>query len=127
MKCELKNVLAILEGAVLEGNPSISVSGLTHDSRKMRPGWLFVAIPGETSDGHDYIEQAIASGAAAVLAEHPVGPGIAGVPRIQVDDTRRVLGTVASLIYGRPASRMVVVGITGTNGKTTLTFLLESG
>ena len=126
MKCELKNVLAILEGAVLEGDPFISVSGLTHDSRKVRPGWLFVAIPGETSDGHDYIEQAIASGAAAVLAEHPVGPGIAGVPRIQVDDTRRVLGRVASLIYGRPASRMVVVGITGTNGKTTLTFLLES-
>lgn len=126
MNIQLRDILEVLEDVTHAGDESTPVSGLTHDSRQVRPGFLFVAVPGETSDGHDYIPQAIEAGATAVLAQQLPLVQPSKVPWLTVRDTRAVLGKVASVVYGRPTSKMTLVGITGTNGKTTLTFLLEA-
>jgi UDP-N-acetylmuramoyl-L-alanyl-D-glutamate--2,6-diaminopimelate ligase len=122
----LKEILAILPNPILDGDPSVQISGASHDSRKIQAGWLFVAMAGENSDGHDFIPQAIQAGASAVIAERPRAQEFESVPWIRVPDSRSVLGPVAALLNGFPTTRMVLVGITGTNGKTTLTFLLEA-
>ena len=122
----LKEILAVLKNPILDGDPSVEISGVSHDSRKMRLGWLFVAMSGEHSDGHDFIVQAIQAGASAVMAEKPRPQIFGQVPWIRVADSRSALGPVAALLNGRPTTKMVLVGITGTNGKTTLTFLMEA-
>lgn len=126
MTVGLKEILAVLENPMLDGDSSVEISGASYDSRKMRPGWLFVAMAGENSDGHDFIAQAIHAGASAVIAEKPRAERFGPVPWIRVPDSRSALGPVAALLNGRPTTKMVLVGITGTNGKTTLTFLLEA-
>lgn len=126
MTTRFRDILTVLDNAEVHGDPSISVCGVTHDSRNVEPGSLFVAIPGDTSDGHDYLEHAVRKGATALLVQRPPQPGMEEIPWILVHDTRSVLGRVTALVYGRPTSAMALVGITGTNGKTTLTFLLES-
>lgn len=126
MTVGLKEILAVLENPMLDGDPSVEISGLSHDSRKIRPGWLFVAMAGENSDGHDFIAQAIHAGASAVIAEKQRAERFEPVPWIRVPDSRSALGPVAALLNGRPTTKMVLVGITGTNGKTTLTFLMEA-
>lgn len=123
----LREILAVLDQPAVEGNLSAVVTGVTHDSRAVKPGWLFVAMPGEKTDGHDFIDEAVAAGAGAVLAQRPrFGKSEAAIPWITVPDTRRMLGPVAAVVYGRPTTKMVLVGITGTNGKTSLTYLLEA-
>ena len=98
-----------------------TVSGLTADSRLVRPGSLFVAVPGEHVDGHDFVAAAAASGAVAALVEHPVG----GVPLAQlvVDRSRAALASAAGWWYGDPSRELGIIGITGTDGKTTTSFL----
>jgi UDP-N-acetylmuramoyl-L-alanyl-D-glutamate--2,6-diaminopimelate ligase len=123
----LRQILAVLDDPTLDGNLSAVVTGVTHDSRAVKPGWIFVAMPGEKADGHDFIHMAVAAGAGAVIAQRPrSGESDSSVPWITVFDTRKVLGPVAAVVYGSPSTKMVLVGITGTNGKTSLTFLLES-
>jgi len=126
LSVEVKDILVVLENPSLEGNASVSVTGVTHDSRKILPGWMFVAIPGESSDGHDFIEKAVQRGAVAVVARKPRPAGLKNVAWIKVSDTRQALGRIAAVVYGEPTTEMALVGITGTNGKTTLTFLLEA-
>lgn len=104
----------------LEGSPKARIGGVTHDSRRVRPGDLFAAVTGFETDGHRFVGQAVAKGAAAVLVER-AGPW--PVPAIVVDDVRAALGAVSNAIYGDPTRRMTVVGITGTNGKTTTSFM----
>jgi len=105
-----------------------AIRSITSDSRQAGPGSLFVAVPGLTVDGHDYLEAAVKKGCAAVL----VGKGRcrgwkhAKVVCLEVADTPKALGQAAAGFHGHPARRMVMVGITGTNGKTTTTYLLES-
>ncbi len=99
----------------------IAIRGVTHDSREIRPGTLFVAIPGAHVDGHDFVAAAADAGAAAAVVGHPV-PG-AGLPQVVVDDPRRVLATAAAWWYGDPSQALAVVGITGTDGKTTTSSL----
>jgi UDP-N-acetylmuramoyl-L-alanyl-D-glutamate--2,6-diaminopimelate ligase len=94
---------------------------VTHDSRAVRPGGLFVAIPGERVDGHDFAPRAVAAGAAALLVERPI-PEVA-VPQLVVDRARPALATAAAWWYGDPSRRLTVVGITGTDGKTTTAYL----
>ncbi len=122
----LKDILSVLDGPVSAGDLSVRVQGVTHDSREVRPGSLFVAMPGENSDGHDFVGRAVAAGAAAVLAQKPRTSEYGNLPWIVVPDTRKALGPVAAMVYGRPTSKLTLVGVTGTNGKTTLTFLLEA-
>ena len=103
------------------GLAEVRVRGVTHDSRLVRPGSLFVAIPGLHVDGHDFVARAEAAGAAAVLVERPVD-GVA-VPQLVVDRTQRALASAAAWWYGDPSRELAVVGVTGTDGKTTTAFL----
>lgn len=116
--------LASLEGVTqLIGDESVMVSGVCSDSRRVEPGDLFAALRGRSFDGATYVAQATERGAQAVLSERPLS---CGVPVLQVDDVRRRLGAIAHHVYGAPTEALRTVGVTGTNGKTTVTHLLES-
>lgn len=107
----------------------VPVTGVTHDSRQVRPGDLYAALPGARFHGADFCAQAAAAGAAAVLAS-PDGAERAlatGLPVLVVDDPRASLGTVAGWVYGQPTDRLRTIGITGTNGKTTCAYFVEAG
>jgi UDP-N-acetylmuramoyl-L-alanyl-D-glutamate--2,6-diaminopimelate ligase len=106
-----------------------SVSGVTHDSRRVQPGDLYAALPGSRYHGARFAAQAAAAGAVAVLTD-PTGREAAvrsGLPVLVVTDPRARLGEVAAWIYGQPSDRLLLIGVTGTSGKTTTTYLLESG
>ncbi|HKY19592.1 MAG TPA: UDP-N-acetylmuramoyl-L-alanyl-D-glutamate--2,6-diaminopimelate ligase [Vicinamibacterales bacterium] len=108
-----------------EALPNVEVDGLDYDSRQVRPGAVFVALKGLKATGADFAADAIARGAIAVVAEQPsVAPGT--VPWIEVTDARAALATLAAEYYGHPSRSMSVVGITGTNGKTTTAYLLRA-
>jgi UDP-N-acetylmuramoyl-L-alanyl-D-glutamate--2,6-diaminopimelate ligase len=106
------------------GDMHVDVSGIAFDSRKVQPGFLFVAVKGTAVDGHDFIDKAIASGAAAILAERLPDSLSDSVVYITVKDTAQALGIVSSNFYGNPSEKLKLVGVTGTNGKTTTATLL---
>ncbi len=101
------------------------VLDIAYDSRKVKPGSLFVAVRGFQSDGHQFIPQAVERGAAAVVAEHETGAA-AGIQQFIVKDSRRALALLSDAFYGHPSKRLALIGITGTNGKTTTTYLVRS-
>jgi UDP-N-acetylmuramoyl-L-alanyl-D-glutamate--2,6-diaminopimelate ligase len=105
----------------VSGLPVGEVSGLAYDSRVSGPGTLFFAVPGVHVDGHDFVAEAVDGGAIAAVVEREL-PGIA-IPQLIVDRTRRALADAADAWFGRPSERLVVIGITGTDGKTTASFL----
>jgi UDP-N-acetylmuramyl-tripeptide synthetase len=104
--------------------PDCEVRAVSDDSRQIGPGDVFVAVRGLTVDGHDFAPVAVRRGAAALVVDHAL-PELA-VPQVVCPDTARALGWLVARAAGRPADRMVLVGVTGTNGKTTTTYLLES-
>jgi UDP-N-acetylmuramoyl-L-alanyl-D-glutamate--2,6-diaminopimelate ligase len=109
--------------------PARGVSGVTHDSRQVRQGDLYAALPGSRQHGARFCAQAAAAGATAVLTD-PAGKELAirsGLPVFVVSDPRSRLGEVASWVYGQPSQKLTLIGVTGTSGKTTTTYLLESG
>lgn len=113
--------------------PSVEVTSVACDSRKVQAGSLFVAIRGEQADGNKFVGDALARGAAAIVSEEPRPASVqrpaasaAGVPWVQVAASRRALARIAANFYGRPADSLALVGITGTNGKTTTSFLMDS-
>ena len=110
-------------GASVLGEEGIRVAGVSHDSRTVRAGDLFVALRGGAVDGHDYIGEAVCRGAVAVICERPVNHG---VPQIVVPDGRRALRRAAAEVYGHPSASLRLVGVTGTNGKTTVMHMIES-
>ena len=117
----------LLEGAeVLSQSGDPRISGIEYDSRRIRPGSVFVAMKGETSDGNRFIDQAIADGAVAIVTDSPVEPPRANVAWAQVMHGRRALARLSANFYKRPAERIANTGITGTNGKSTTAFLLEA-
>jgi len=102
---------------------------MTHDSRLVASGHLFACVRGEHHDGHTFAAAAVAAGATALLVDHVVDvttPAGAPVPQLVVDDTRRAMGPVAAALHGHPSQALTVVGITGTNGKTTTSALLAA-
>jgi UDP-N-acetylmuramoyl-L-alanyl-D-glutamate--2,6-diaminopimelate ligase len=118
--------LAAAVGARLDGDPAVEVSSATHDSRRVRPGGLFCCVRGAVADGHDHAADAIGSGAVALLCDHePTGTGDA-VTRLFVDDVRAAMGPAAASVYGHPADHLEVIGVTGTNGKTTVVTMLAA-
>jgi len=121
----LDKLISGIETLVLAGERSVEVTHLCYDSRQARPGSLFAAVPGEHVDGHNFIPQAVAAGAVAILSERPPQPGVQAT-WLQAGSVRRSLARVAAAFYGHPARTLKLVGITGTNGKTTTSFLLES-
>ena len=110
---------------VIEGPVDVEVADVDIDSRRVKPGHLFVAIPGTQTDGHQYIAKAIEQGAVAVLCEHiPDGVDASKATFVIVDSTEAAVGPVATAFQGFPAERLKLVGVTGTNGKTTIATLL---
>src|SRR5919201_5863951 len=101
----------------------VEVSGLAYDNRAVVPGTLFFCVPGFTRDGHDFAPDAVARGAAALVVQRPLG---LGVPEVLVDDVRAAMAEAAGRFHGDPTRTLRVVGITGTNGKTTTAFLVRS-
>ncbi len=99
------------------------ISGATHDSRQVQPGWLFACVPGASSDGHDFADAALSAGASVVLVDHPLE--VAG-PQLVVPDVRSAMAAAAVAIHHDPSSNLNVLGVTGTAGKTTVTQLLET-
>jgi UDP-N-acetylmuramoyl-L-alanyl-D-glutamate--2,6-diaminopimelate ligase len=124
----LADILKVIETLEIWGNPDIKVKGVSHDSRKVMQDYAFVAITGDKSDGHDFVAKAVERGANVVIAQKlpPRDFDFSKCVWVRVENSRQCLGPLSSWVYGRPSENMKVVAITGTNGKTTTTFLLES-
>ncbi|HLX83992.1 MAG TPA: UDP-N-acetylmuramoyl-L-alanyl-D-glutamate--2,6-diaminopimelate ligase [Terriglobales bacterium] len=117
----------LLQGAeVLSQSGNAAITGVEYDSRRVRPGTLFVAMKGESSDGNRFIDQAIASGAVAIVTDSATEAPRPGVAWAQVVHGRRALARLSANFYKRPGERIANTGITGTNGKSTTAFLIES-
>src|ERR687891_2623550 len=110
-------------GDAARAPPPVEVTALAYDNRLVAPGTLFFCVPGFTRDGHEFAPDAVARGAAALVVARPLG---LGVPEVVVHDVRAAMATAAARRYGDPTARLPVVGITGTNGKTTTAFLVRS-
>jgi len=121
------NFLQLLTGAEVlsqRGNPN--VNGLEYDSRRVKPGDVFIAMRGESSNGNKFIEKAIAAGAVAIVTDSPTEKTLENVAWAQVSHGRRALARLSANLYQHPAERLPITGVTGTNGKSTTAFLLES-
>ncbi|MGM9692420.1 MAG: UDP-N-acetylmuramoyl-L-alanyl-D-glutamate--2,6-diaminopimelate ligase [Alloprevotella sp.] len=122
---KLSEILAKANAAEVRGNLELDITGVQIDSRQVQPGNLFVAVKGTQADGHAFIPKAIENGAAAVLQSDPLPQDAPeGVTFVRVADTEEAVGRVATAFYGDPTSRLKLVGVTGTNGKTTIATLL---
>jgi UDP-N-acetylmuramoyl-L-alanyl-D-glutamate--2,6-diaminopimelate ligase len=122
------NLSAVLEGLPVISGPAgadIEITGVSYASSSVEPGHLFAALKGELHDGIDFVPEAAARGSAAILADRPRPEGF-DQPWVRVFDARESLALAAANFYGHPSHRMKVIGITGTKGKTTTTFILES-
>jgi UDP-N-acetylmuramoyl-L-alanyl-D-glutamate--2,6-diaminopimelate ligase len=125
MALRLSELAALLPAAAQLGLEDPLVSSITHDSRKVKPGDVFLCVPGQKSDGHDFLADAARRGAAAAIVEHADGLGVA-IPLLVVPSTRAVMGPLAAAVYDYPSRAFRLVGITGTNGKTTTSLLVEA-
>ena len=121
---ELKKLLRDIAPISIVGNDAVEISDVNIDSRRIGEGHLFIAIKGTQVDGHRYIGKAIAAGASAILCEDMPEETVAGVVYVRVASTERAAGVVATLFYGEPSKKVKLVGVTGTNGKTTIATLL---
>ncbi len=117
------DVAARIDGARVVGSGDVVLAGVVHDSRRASTGDLFVAIVGFRTDGHDHVPAAIEAGAAAAVVERELA---IDVPQIVVPDARAALAVASAAVYGDPSAELAVVGITGTNGKTTVSYMVES-
>ena len=114
----------VTDGADTAQPASVELAGITADSREVAPGWLFVAVPGVTVDGHRFITKAVEAGAAAVVCEHMPEQTVPEVTYVTVASCAEALGKLASQWYGNPSRELCLVGVTGTNGKTTTATLI---
>ena len=122
---KLSDILKKVKVLESQGDLQLEISGVNMDSRQVKPGDLFVAVKGTQADGHQYIPKALELEAKAVLVCEPIPAEIpAGVTYVRVDDTEDAVGKVATQFYGDPTTRLKLVGVTGTNGKTTIATLL---
>jgi len=122
---KLSEIIAEVGGTVITGDTGTDIRGIVFDSRQAGPGSLFVAVRGTAADGHDFIGQAIGAGATAVVAEEAPSEPDDKVTWIRVESSRRALGLMASAFYDHPSRELYLIGITGTNGKTTIATLLH--
>ncbi|WP_410514517.1 UDP-N-acetylmuramoyl-L-alanyl-D-glutamate--2,6-diaminopimelate ligase [Paenibacillus sp. BR2-3] len=106
----------------LYGDGDVEISDVQTDSRRVKPGDLFICLPGHTVDGHEYAPQAAAKGATAIVCERKLDIDL---PQVIVDDSRFAMSVISNAFFGSPSSRMRMIGVTGTNGKTTTTYLIE--
>ena len=121
---KLSELISKLKVTRAEGPADVDITGVDIDSRRVASGHLFVAIRGTQTDGHQYIAKAIELGAAAILCEELPDKLADGVAYVQVPSTEAAVGIVATIFHGCPSEHMKLVGVTGTNGKTTIATLL---
>ncbi len=119
----LDDLAAVVGADLRPASSDADVSGVEFDSREVTPGDLFACVPGGSFDGHDYADAAVTAGAVAVLCERPLD---VTVPQLVVASVREAIGPVARAVYGSPDDAMDIIGVTGTNGKTTTTIMVES-
>src|SRR6266540_762873 len=122
---QLRQLVQQLPSASVEGTLDREVVGLAYDSRRVTPGVVFIAIPGQNTDGHEYIGAALDRGAAAVICER-AGMLPPRATRIRVPDVREAMACVARSYYEHPSAKLKVLGVTGTNGKTTVAFMIRT-
>ncbi len=122
---DLKQLLEGLDYKRMQGNVQMRITELVYDSRKASPGCLFVCLKGAVSDGHSFLPEVIGAGAAAVVvSEDVLAPE--GVTVIRTKDTRYALAVLSAAYFDHPAKKLKVIGITGTKGKTTTTYMVKS-
>ncbi|KHF33104.1 UDP-N-acetylmuramoyl-L-alanyl-D-glutamate--L-lysine ligase [Paenibacillus sp. P1XP2] len=119
---KLNELASTLTIAKIKGSGDITITGLQTDSRKVAPGDVFICLPGHTVDGHDYAGQAAEKGASALVVERELDIDL---PQVIVKDCRYAMAVMADAFFGSPSSHMKMIGVTGTNGKTTTTYLIE--
>src|SRR3989442_433210 len=124
MPMQLKHLVDELSAVKVEGPLDREITGISYDSRRVTPGMVFVAIPGQKTDGHEFISTAIDRGATAVICEKN-GLVSQRVTRIRVADAREALARAAAAYYQYPSKKLRVIGVTGTNGKTTVAFMVQ--
>jgi UDP-N-acetylmuramoyl-L-alanyl-D-glutamate--2,6-diaminopimelate ligase len=122
----LRDLIKGMETKRTLGSDDAEILGISYDSKEVRDGFLFAAIKGEKTDGHKYIESAVKSGAKALLVEEIPESTYKNISLIQVEDTKSALAEISANFFHHPTKGFTLVGITGTNGKTTITYLLES-
>ena len=121
---KLNELLSKVKSADIIGDGNVDITGVNIDSRRIQPGHLFVAVRGTQVDGHSFIPKAIEQGAVAVLCEDVPAEPSEGVTFVKVASTAAAVGPVATMFYGDPSTKLQLVGVTGTNGKTTIATLL---
>ena len=122
---KLAEIVETVRPLAVEGPVDRDITGITYDSRRVMPGNLFVAVRGERTDGHRYVEAAIDRGASAVMLEQDSGLSPRAT-RIKVTDSRRTMALASARFYNHPSQQLKVVGVTGTNGKTTTAFMVKA-
>ncbi len=120
----LEYLTRVIQPVTVRGSADCEIEGVAYDSRQVRPGFLFVALPGWRRDGRDFVADAVARGAAAVLSEQNE-LARRDVTCIRVEDARRAMAEIACAFYGEPSRELFVVGVTGTNGKSTVSFMVR--
>lgn len=118
---KLKQLLEQMPVVRWNADPELEIADLTADSRQVKPGTLFFAVPGHQADGHDFLPQAVSAGAAAAIVQRPVE----GIPYVQVESSYQAMGALADRFWDHPSGKLTVIGVTGTNGKTTTTYLVK--
>jgi len=122
---QLRHLIQNFSAITIEGPLDGEVAGITYDSRRVTPGMVFVAIPGRNSDGHEFIQTAIERGATAVICERN-GIGSSRATKIKVADVREAMARAAMCYYQNPSAKLKIIGVTGTNGKTTVAFMIKA-
>ena len=126
----LQELVTKLDYSLMSGSVDTEVTGITPDSRAVVPGGLFIAIKGAMSDGHQYVKSAIENGASSIIIQDGFEACLEDVPEditvLKTNDTRLALAYASASFYGNPADKLFTIGITGTKGKTTTTYMIKS-
>lgn len=126
VELELKNIIEGIDFQIVKGSMDIDITGIENDSRNVSKGNMFIALKGYTVDGHDFIYEAIKRGAICIVVDKDVQIEENGITLIKVKDTNEVLSNIGSVFYKKPSKKLELIGVTGTNGKTSITYLIKS-